>query len=78
MQIVKFINSLTLTMALEAIRNSVARSVTNFDIFFSESSPDSNSDKVVCNIRPCFAIKSLQVRKFSKRDDNSEMATFNS
>lgn len=73
----KVVNVLTLIMALEEIRNSVARSVTVF-IFFSKSSPDSKSDTDVWNNRPCLAIKSLQVRKFSNRDDNSEMATFNS
>lgn len=68
---------LTLIIAFDEMRNSVARSATNF-VLLAKSSPFSNSLSTVCSARPFFDIKSLHVRRFSNFNDNSEMAAFNS
>lgn len=70
-------NKLTLIIAFDEMRNSVARSATNF-VLLAKSSPFSNSLSTVCSARPFFDIKSLHVRRFSNFNDNSEMAAFNS
>lgn len=50
-------NNRTLIIALDEMRNNVARSLTTF-VLFGTSSPVSKSDNARCSAKPCFDIKS--------------------